>query len=350
MAYSMADLFSGGGGTSTGALEALATLGMDADLTAINHWEVAVATHRLNHPHARHLCASLDALNPRDLFDKNKLDLLWASPECTHHSVALGKAPINEQSRATAWCVVRWADALQPPVILIENVPTFATWGPVDDEGRPISSKRGTIFHAWTGALESLGYRLESRLLIAADYGDPTTRQRLFIQAVLGDRAIVWPEPTHSQNGSGGLRPWVMASDCIRWDINGRSIYRRRPRLSHNTLRRIEVGQRKFGRQPFLVKYFGSATAVSIDEPFDTFCCKDKFGLVRQGGAEPTLRMLTPDEQAAGQGFRPGYRFAGNRGQIVAQIGNAVPRRLARAMVLAAVGQRSNIADLVRAA
>lgn len=86
--FTMADLFCGAGGTSTGALEAVRALGYRPALTAVNHWPVAVATHEKNHPEARHFCASLDALNPRELFKPGELKLLWASPECTNHSVA----------------------------------------------------------------------------------------------------------------------------------------------------------------------------------------------------------------------------------------------------------------------
>lgn len=119
----IADLFCGAGGTSEGACEAAIACGRTPKLTAINHWPVAVATHTANHPGARHYCASLDSLNPRDLFREGELDLLWASPECTHHSQARGGKPINDQSRATAWCVTRWAEALRPTTILVENVP-----------------------------------------------------------------------------------------------------------------------------------------------------------------------------------------------------------------------------------
>lgn len=110
----IADLFCGAGGTSAGAIKAAEECGYDVELTAVNHWNVAVATHLANHPTARHLCTGIDDINPRDLYGQGELDVLWASPECTHHSVARGGKPINEQSRATAWCVVRWAEAIQP--------------------------------------------------------------------------------------------------------------------------------------------------------------------------------------------------------------------------------------------
>ena len=158
--FKAADLYCGAGGTSTGLVDAAAALGLSVELTAINHWDVAVATHTLNHPGARHLCAGLDSVNPHHLYSEGELFLLWASPECIFHSRARGGRPINDQARATAWCVVRWAEALRPPIILVENVKEFEDWGP---KGRPIAARRGEIFHAWIAALEAIGYRAQRR-------------------------------------------------------------------------------------------------------------------------------------------------------------------------------------------
>lgn len=286
----IADLFCGAGGTSSGAVEAAAACGYAPALTAVNHWQVAVDTHEANHPGARHLCTGIDDINPRDLWKPGGLDVLWASPECTHHSNARGGKPINEQSRATAWCVIRWADALLPPVILVENVPEFVTWGPVDSKQRPIASRKGEIFRAWKANLVALGYRVEHRLLCAADYGDPTTRRRLFVQAVRGRRRIVWPNPTHASAekiaGGSTLKPWVAAREVIDWSVSGQSIYERKRPLSPKTLRRIEEGLRKFGLGPFIVPNFGeheqqSPRTHSVSDPLPTVTGSGAGNLVR---------------------------------------------------------------------
>lgn len=260
----IADLFCGAGGTSSGAVDAIKILGRKAELTAINHWPTAIATHTENHPDARHLTTSIDNVNPRTLYSEGELDVLWASPECTHHSVARGGRPINDQSRATAWCVVRWAGDLRPDIILVENVPEFITWGGIGTNGRPLKNQKGKTYLAWKSALESLGYRVDQKVLCAADYGDPTTRRRLFVMAVRGRRKIVWPEPTHSDpkflNGSNTdfafekkRKPWVAAREIIDWKIEGQSIYERKRPLSDKTMRRIMAGLRKFGLRPFIV-------------------------------------------------------------------------------------------------
>lgn len=288
-AIRIADLFCGAGGTSQGAVEAVEALGYRAELTAINHWAVAVATHTANHPGSRHLCASLDAVNPRDLYGDDELDLLWASPECTHHSVARGGKPINDQSRATAWCVVRWAEALRPAVILVENVKEFLTWGPLIRkrvkgklEWVPDPKHKGEIFHSWVKNLEAIGYRVEWRMLCAADYGDPTTRKRLFIYAVRGRRKIIWPEPTHAAPNHqlstlnhqqadlvGGKRmPWRTAREIIDWTVIGKSIYTRKKPLAAKTLERIYIGLQRFGLAPFMVpQHRGGDPVRSLEMP-----------------------------------------------------------------------------------
>jgi len=365
--FQIADLFCGAGGTSTGAVEAIRALGMRPELTACNHWPVAVATHTANHPDARHFCASLDTLNPRELFAPGELRLLWGSPECTNHSRARRGKHINEQSRATAWCVTRWADALRPDTVLIENVPEFRNW---------------PSFAAWVACLESFGYRVDSRILVAADYGDPTTRRRLFVQAVRGKRRIVWPDATHGKDSAMlGLKPWVPSRACIDLTLPAQRIADRKRKLAPRTIARVEEGLRKFGGKPFLVcmehggrivstdepfptitcakggamaicepfliEYYGTGGARSLNEPFATITCRDRFALVIPEVGGCRLRMVAGKEYAAGQGFRADYKFTGNGSEITKQIGNAVPRRLARAIVFAAVGQNSNVSELM---
>lgn len=270
----IADLFCGAGGTSSGALEAADLMNLKPELTAINHWDVAIATHTENHATSRHLLTSIDNVNPGDLYKEGELDMLWASPECTHHSVARGGKPINDQSRATAWCVIRWADKLRPAIIMVENVPEFITWGGIGTNGRPLKQKKGKTFTAWVSALESLGYRVDWRVLCAANYGDPTTRKRLFVQCVRGKRKIVWPEPTHAAKGSadlfGNRLPWVPARDIIDWNLRGTSIYQRKRPLSPQTHRRILKGLLKFGLKPFIVPQhegYGEGRVKSVDDP-----------------------------------------------------------------------------------
>lgn len=254
-------------------IQAAQSIGRDISLTVINHWDIAIETHAANYPKARHLCESLDNVDPRKLF-KDRIRLLVASPECTHHSNARGGVPCSDQSRATAWHIVRWASSLYIDNILIENVPEFVSWGPLGAKGQPIKEKKGATFLAFKGALESLGYRCEWRILNTANYGDATCRKRFFMLCRRGNKRIEWPEPTHTQAGGenlfGSTSPWVPARSVIDWAYPAQSIFDRRHPLSDNTLARIEAGLKRYGGEEFLVKLYGTGKTSGIGEPLPT--------------------------------------------------------------------------------
>lgn len=272
-----ADLFCGAGGTSTGLAQACAELRSDLDLVAINHWTIAIDTHSANHPDVKHICASLESLDPRQIVPSGRLDLLVASPECTHFSSARGGKPISDQKRASPYLILRWAEALRIDRILVENVPEFRSWGPLGANGKPLKSKKGTLYHHFLDGLRRLGYTVEDRILNAADYGDPTTRRRLFIQARLGRQPIVWPAPTHSKAAArtlfGKTKPWRPAREVIDWSIPGKSIFGRKKPLAEATMRRIYAGLDRFGGEalkPFLVQLTHGGRLHSVDDPMPT--------------------------------------------------------------------------------
>jgi DNA (cytosine-5)-methyltransferase 1 len=294
------DLFCGAGGTSTGLASACDRLGYALNLTAVNHWDVAIETHSANHPNAQHLCESLDNVDPRKLVPSRHLNLLVASPECTHHSVARGGKPVNDQSRASAWHVCRWAEAITVDNILIENVREFRDWGPLRLDGQPYKGRKGETYQAFLNVLRSLGYTVEDRVLNAANYGDPTTRERLFILARRGKKRITWPEPTHAASPEtlfGTCERWRAAREIIDWQLPGQSIFNRKKPLSPKTMARIAAGIRKFaGRkaEPFLVMLYGTGTARSVDLPLPTVTANgqhvalcEPFMLGQQSGGAP---------------------------------------------------------------
>jgi DNA (cytosine-5)-methyltransferase 1 len=287
-----ADLFCGAGGASTGFIRACELLGIDYELLAINHWQTAVDTHSANHPHVRHLCESVERVDPVVAVPGGRLHLLLAGPECTHFSTARGGRPVNPQSRASAWHILKWAQELYIDTILIENVPEFRTWGPVGTNGKPLKSKRGETYRAFLEALRSLGYKVEDRVLNSADYGDPTTRKRLFIMARRGRHQIAWPAPTHSKTGGstlfGPTKRWRAAREVIDWAIAGKSIFNRKRPLKPATIARILAGLEKFGGEelkPFLVVLRNHADGRSVDGPLPTLSAQGQ----HVGVAQPFL-------------------------------------------------------------
>ena len=262
------DNFAGGGGASTGI-----ELAAGRPVTiAIDHDPDAILMHRTNHPHTTHYQASVWDVDPVEVCRGRPVGLAWFSPDCKHFSRAKGGKPVSKNVRGLAWIVLRWAGTVRPRVIILENVEEFKTWGPVR-KGRPVKSKAGQTFRKWLSQLEALGYAVEWRELVAADYGVPTTRKRFFLVARCDGLPIVWPEPTHAPAGSREVlerqkKPWRSAAEVIDWSLPRPSIFDTREAIREkyglsaqrplrpNTMRRVIRGVDKFvikNPEPFLV-------------------------------------------------------------------------------------------------
>ncbi|TPK59089.1 MULTISPECIES: DNA cytosine methyltransferase [unclassified Mesorhizobium] len=289
----VADLLCGAGGSSTGAQRALSELGLDMELVCVNHWPTAIATHTLNHPEARHYVQDIATVRPHLLVPEGYLDLLMASPTCTHHSVARGGKPTSDQQRSDPWHIITWLTELRVKRIIIENVWEFVGWGPVDHRtGKPIKSRKGEYFHAWIETLKRLGFDPEWRKLNAADYGDATTRQRFILMARSDGRRVSWPMPTHRRRDGAiadlfdTTKPWRPAREIIDWKIKGKSIFGRKKALAPKTLARIYAGAVKFGwPEPFLVVLRNHMAGQSVDGPLPTIAANG----THIGLAEPVI-------------------------------------------------------------
>ena len=262
----IADNFAGGGGASDGIGAALNR----PVSVAINHDAAAIAMHKANHPNTHHYREDIWSVNPREVCGSRRCVVAWFSPDCTHFSKAKGSQPRKKEIRALANVVIWWAETVKPIFIFLENVEEFQTWGPVDEHGKPIKVQAGDDFRAWLSRLSDLGYRIEYRILKAADYGAPTTRERLFLVARLDHRPIVWPTPTHGKNTSNPFKP---AASCIDWSIPCPSIFGRKKLLAPATMKRIAYGIQRFvldNPAPFITTYYGQSKAHSLAEPLGT--------------------------------------------------------------------------------
>ena len=254
------DMFCGGGGTSTGLALACKAREIQPRLYALNHWPVALQTHARNHPWAVHVSEEIQRLNPLEVVTEGYLDLLVSSPECTFFSIARGGKPSSDQLRSTPYEVIRWMAALHPEAVLVENVPEFRQWGPLDKDGFVDPVKKGITFKIWLGRMRGLGYSVDHRVLNAADFGGATSRRRLFVIARRGNVPINWPVPTHSPRAkrTPNTEPWRAAREVIDWSLVGESLFSRKRPLSFATWRRIVVGLERYGGpevQPFIREY-----------------------------------------------------------------------------------------------
>jgi DNA (cytosine-5)-methyltransferase 1 len=303
----VADLLCGAGGSSAGCQRALAELGLDMELVCVNHWPVAIETHQRNHPEARHYVQDIATVRPHLLVPEGYLDLLMASPTCTHHSVARGGKPTSDQQRSDPWHIITWLTELRVKRIIIENVWEFTGWGPVDPRtGKPLKSRKGEYFHAWIETIRRLGFEPEWRKLNAANYGDATTRQRFILKARNDRRAVRWAPLTHARQGKADLfsdmQPWRPAREIIDWSIKGRSIFNRKKDLAPKTMMRILAGAERHGwPKPYLVILRNHMAARGIDLPLPTIAANgNHIGLVEpiilsqhnSGAARPASEPL----------------------------------------------------------
>ena len=245
------DCFAGGGGASVGIEMAL---GRQVDI-AINHDPDAIAMHKENHPHTLHLTEDIFKVNLQKYVKGKHVALMWASPDCTSHSKAKGGKPRDKGLRILPWAVFKHAKTILPDVIIMENVEEIQQWGPLDDAGHPIKERRGEDYKKFITAMKSLGYVFESRELVAADYGAPTTRKRWYAIFRRDGKSIIWPEPTHNKDGSNGLKKWVPVSTILDFKNLGKSIFGRKKPLAQNTMNRIGRGLKKFvfeNEKPFI--------------------------------------------------------------------------------------------------
>lgn len=309
------DSFAGGGGASLGIAWAL---GRAPDI-AINHDEAALAMHEANHPSTKHVREDVWKARLKELTKGEKVGLLWASPDCRHFSRSKGAQPVKKEIRSLAWIVCRWAKEIKPRVIILENVREFADWGPLVpryacrqcdwkgtegqaklarihircprcnaarlkqlDEQFPDPQRKGLTFKRWVGQLRAQGYKVDWKVLNAADYGAPTHRRRLFVIARRDGQPINWPEPTHGDPKKldetplfERLQPWRTAAECIDWSIECPSIFDRKKPLKEATMRRIAMGIKRYvleASEPFIVPmtHQGERRSIGIDEPLPT--------------------------------------------------------------------------------
>jgi DNA (cytosine-5)-methyltransferase 1 len=283
------DLFCGAGGTTTGF--AMASNGVAKVIACVNHDAKAIESHWKNHPEVKHFEEDIRTLDLTELamlakdyqerYPNAKL-ILWASLECTNFSKAKGGQPRDADSRTLADHLHRYVDILQPDYVQIENVVEFMSWGPLDDNGKPVSRKNGSDWMRWCREMCSQGYLNEWKELNSADFGAYTSRNRLFGIFARPDLPICWPEPTHSKKpGTGmfeGLKKWMAVKEVLNVEDEGESIFTRKKPLSEKTLERIYAGLVKYiakGDKAFISKYFsgrpkGKVNSVNDPGPTNT--------------------------------------------------------------------------------
>ena len=380
------DLFAGGGGASTG-LEI--GLGRQVAL-AINHNPAAISMHMANHPHAAHYQTDVWGVDPLESTCGKTVAWLHASPDCRHHSQAAGGQPRKKEIRDLSWVVIKWAGKLRraskgPWVISLENVKQILQWGPlvakrdketgrvvkldgtvaapgeqvprdeqflVPDSGAITGSaarrrKRRTKFlrhgqpkgRSWEHfrqMLIGLGYQVEHWVERNCEYGDPTSRQRLYMVATADGFEAVAPEKTHAAKPAKGMKAYRTAAECIDWSDLGNSIRGRKRPLAEATMRRIAKGIEKEvlqRAQPFIVPIANwSREAIHpVDKPLNTVTAWPKGG---------TFALASPTLIQVGYGEREGQapRVPGVDKPLGTVVAGGIKHAVAAAVLVGAGG------------
>ncbi|MBL7487041.1 DNA cytosine methyltransferase [Frankia sp. AgW1.1] len=343
MTYTVTDLFAGAGGSSTG----MVNTGLRVVIAA-NHSELAVRTHQVNHPETDHDLADISQVDFRRY---PKTDFLWASPECTNHSIAKGKRRVTGQgdlfgtdeddvairSRATMFDVPR---ALEAGVLrgrpyiggVVENVVDATEW---------------MYWDSWIRMFDAAGYHVRPVFLNSMHARDdravpaPQSRDRLYVVFWLKklgrspnlnitlpawcprcetavDAVQSWRRPDrmygkHRQQydyACPNLRCRVVvepavraAAEVIDWSELGSRIGDRTRPLAAATIARIEAGLRKFAR-PMLAPAGGTWNdgASPVDDPFRTRTTRETEGLACPPMLIPTESRAEPDRVASAFG------------------------------------------------
>lgn len=281
------DFLAGGGGV-TEAMSKISTIDVRF---VLNHDKLAIRTNLFNHRGIKHFWADF---YKQDEHEVEKVDLMWASIECTQHSKANGGRDKKIGSYTLGFELLRYIIHGQPYVIGIENVPEFKDWAPLNDEGKPEKDKKGHEFKRWKNAICALGYEYHEKIMNAADYGLPTRRVRYFafFTRIELNLQIRWPKQTHNKNGTNGFKKWEACKNHIDLNNEGQSIFGRqfnpairkgkRIPLVPNTLKRIAGGIKKYAPElSFIFQYYGNGlNAQSLDAPLNTVTTKDRHVLV----------------------------------------------------------------------
>lgn len=298
------DLFCGAGGLSEGVEEAQADGKKCAKVVCcVNHDTNAILSHNANIPDALHFIEDIRTLELSPIkaivdflranYPESKI-MLHASLECTNFSKAKGGQPRDADSRTLADHLFRYIDVIAPDYIQIENVEEFMAWGPMDENGKPLSMQRGEDYTKWVHNVKSYGYNFDYRILNAADFGAYTSRKRFFGIFAKEGLPIVFPEPTHCKEGKqdmfSSLLKWKPVKDVLDFEDEGTSIFTRKKPLSEKTLERIYAGLIKFvagGKDKWLLKYnsingkTGKHIPPGIDDPCPTVSCQGRLGMVQ---------------------------------------------------------------------
>ncbi len=366
------DLFSGAGGLSQGFRDA----GYQIPF-ALDYDDDSCATYRKNHPDTHVECASIKDFSPKEIKELagGRVDVVLGGPSCQSFSTAGRRSGwvAEGDERNDLWeHMFKVVAYLKPKAFLMENVPGMVYW------------KEGTFGDKVLKRFTSIGYTVKKEILLAADYGVPQRRRRLFIVGIRNGQEFNFPEPTHmggwrrdtlelweERRKKLGLLPHITVQDAIgdlpmigesigpvnhyRCDkkhasplaksLRGRNRVLRDHEVQHlsaetkSLISRVPSGGTWRDIPAYLLpeRYWGMRRTDStnllgrLDWNLPSYTVTTQFNNVTTGCVTHPVedRSLSVREGARLQTFPDSYIFEGSVTSRCRQIGNAVPPLLA---------------------
>lgn len=322
------DLFSGPGGMTIGFKRA----GIEP-VACVEMRKFAVQTYEVHTPNAEHFCADIRSLE----FSKfaGKVDIVYGGPPCQPFSVG-GLRRAEDDPRDMFPQFIRTLETVRPAAFVAENVAGLTTKSRIDYLASLISK------------FEALGYSVSWRVLLAADYGIPQKRRRLFIVGSRLGTPFYFPKPTH---GPEMALPHVASSEIIDYEPLGQ------PPVCPVVFAKLPDPR----KSPYAGHvYNGGGRPIDMSKPCHTILAAagghkthwlDPLNIAVEynnhllsggtpwQGEVPGARRMTVEESALIQTFPKGMHFCGSRSSQFTQVGDAVPPDLAEVIGKALVEQ-----------
>jgi DNA (cytosine-5)-methyltransferase 1 len=329
------DLFAGAGGATQG----LADAGFDV-IGAVEYDVTAAQSYRLNHIDTKLWEQDIRKVSAAEVkrtlgLGEGELTLLKACPPCQGYStLAEGRIAGEDPRNDLVGHTIRFVRALRPQAVLLENVPGL---------GRDRRS------FELIESLTRMGYNARKYHVNATEFGVPQRRKRLIILALRGRRTALPnsltttdPEtPVTVRQAFAELKEHASSNDPL-------AIPRVLPATILRRVKAIPVGGNRFDLPEHL--QLECHKQLARDKKSGA---SGSYARLQWDRAAPTMttrcttpacgpflhpeehRPITLREAAALQTFPPNYKFAGTRGAVERQIGNAVPVRMAAAIASA---------------
>jgi len=313
------DLFCGAGGFSEGFKKAGYQI-----LLGIDNIETFIETFKKNHKNTIAICGDIKKITVENIKRKiaNKsIDIIIGGPPCQGFSAA-GRRDKNDPRNSLFIEFIRFVDGLRPKYFVMENVRGLLSMSTANGE---------PVIEIIRKEFKKIGYEVECRVLLAADYGVPQKRYRVIFIGTNTNRPITFPNPTHSNKPQNELfkkilKEWVPVKNVL---------------LKENEVNKIFFHSKKmivgFKKRKEKNKNLGNGFGWQILDPNKpSYTISARYwkdgsdALVKY--SDDKIRMLTPLECARIQSFPDNYKFMGSKKEIYMQIGNAVPVLMAKAI------------------